>query len=100
MSCQNDARIAGYKQAELDDRTVHDLVVRAIDAAVLPVTQLPAVLAEWRAPRHNQFAADGKTAWRLFNAFTEAWKGRNLAALLRRSQALHGLLDMACGMAA
>jgi len=49
-------------------------------------------------PRHAEFRA-GKTAWRLFNAFTEAMKG-DLDALPRRTQALHGLLDAACGLAA
>jgi hypothetical protein len=66
---------------------------------VLPVTQVPAVLDQWRTPRFAEFADGGKTAWRLFNAFTETWKGRNLAALPRRSQALHGLVDAACGLA-
>jgi hypothetical protein len=56
------------------------------------------VLREWRAPRHNEFRAGGRTAWRLFNAFTEGLKG-NLDALPRRTQALHGLLDGACGLA-
>ena len=78
---------------------MHDLVVRAIDASVLPVTQLPSVLAEWRTPRFEEFAADGPTAWRLYNAFSESWKGRNLAALPQRSQALNGLMDLACGLA-
>jgi hypothetical protein len=96
---EQDQRITAYKATELEDRAVHDLVVRAIDAAVLPVTQLPNVLAEWRQPRHAEFSEDGKTAWRLLNAFSESWKGRNLAALPRRSQALHGLLDAACGLA-
>jgi hypothetical protein len=64
------------------------------------MTQVPAVLDEGRAPRHLEFAADGKTAWRLFNAFTKVWKGRHFEALPRRSQALHGLLDAACGLAA
>jgi len=42
----------------------------------------------------------GKTVTEgLFNAFTEALKG-NLDALPRRTQALHGLLDAACGLAA
>jgi len=97
---QQDQRIAAYKRTEIDDRTVHDLVVRAIDAQVLPVTQLPAVLDQWRTPKFAEFADNGRTAWRLLNSFTEAWKGRNLAVLPRRSQALHGLLDLACGLAA
>jgi hypothetical protein len=99
MRGQQDHRIETYQQSELDDRAAHDLVIRAVDASALPVTQVPSVLAEWRRPSYPEFAAAGKTAWRLFNAFTETWKGRQLAALPRRSQALHGLMDAVCGLA-
>jgi hypothetical protein len=85
---------------QVSDPVAHDLVIRAVDANVLPVTQVPAVLSEWRSPSHKEFSADGKTLWRFHNAMTEVWKGRNLAALPRRSQALHGLLDSVCGLAA
>ena len=90
-------RFAAYRRQELTDGAAHDLVVRALDARVVPVTRLPAVLREWREPRHPEFRA-GLTAWRLFNAFTETLKG-NLDALPRRTQALHGLLDTTCGLA-
>jgi hypothetical protein len=99
IRCHMDERIVAYKRTELDDRTAHDLVIRALDAQVIPATLVPSVLTEWRAPRHPEFAVNGKTAWRLFNAFTEAWKGRSIAALPRRSQALHGLMDFACALA-
>lgn len=99
MRGQHDERIRVYKETGLADPAAHDLVIRAVDACVLPVTQVPAVLEEWRTPSHDEFATDGKTVWRLHNAMTEIWKGRNLAALPRRSQALHGLLDSACGLA-
>jgi hypothetical protein len=99
MRGQQDERIATYKNTELTDAAAHDLVIRAIDASVLPVTQLAAVLDQWRTPAHPEFAADGKTVWRFHNALTHVWKGRNLAALPRRSQALHGLLDGVCGLA-
>ena len=75
----------------------HDLIVRSLDARVVPVTRIPAVLTEWREPRHVEFR-QGRTAWRLFQAFTESIKG-NLDALPRRTQALHGLLDTTCGRA-
>jgi hypothetical protein len=91
-----DERFAAYRSHELSDGAAHDLVVRALDAGVAPVTRLPLVLKEWREPRHSEFR-EGRTAWRLFNAFTEALKG-NLDALPRRTQALHGLLDAACGL--
>ena len=58
---------------------------------------VPSFLREWREPRHPEFR-EGRTAWRLFNAFTEGLKG-NLDALPHRTQALHGLLDAACGLA-
>ena len=96
---QQDQRIETYKATEISDSAAHDLVIRALDARALPVTQLPAVLDEWRRPSHEEFAEDGKTVWRFHNAMTHVWKGRNLAALPRRSQALHGLLDAACGLA-
>lgn len=99
MRGQQETRIQGYKESHLDDRTVHDFVIRAVDAGVLPVTQVPGVLAEWRAPKFVEFAEGGPTAWRLFNSFTEVWKGSNLLALPRRTQWLHGALDLACGLA-
>lgn len=90
-------RFGAYRRHELTDTAAHDLVVRALDAHVVPVTRVPGVLAEWRQPRHLEFR-EGKSAWRLFNAFTESLKG-NLDALPRRTQALHGLLDATCGLA-
>jgi hypothetical protein len=99
MRGQQDERIRSYKETELTDPTAHDLVIRAVDANVLPVTQVPAVLEEWRHPSHEEFTADGKTLWRFHNAMTHVWKGRNLAALPRRSQALHGILDSVCSLA-
>ena len=90
-------RFAAYRQREVTDSAAHDLVVQALDARVIPTTKIPAVLKEWRQPRHPEFR-EGRTAWRLFNAFTESLKG-NLHALPRRTQALHGLLDSVCGLA-
>lgn len=92
-----DARFAVYRQHDLTDASAHDLIVRSLDVGVIPVTRLPLVLREWREPRHPEFR-EGRTAWRLFNAFTEGLKG-NLDALPRRTQALHGLVDAACGLA-
>ena len=99
MRHKQDDRITHYKATEILDRQAHDLVVRALDAGVVPASQLPKVLAEWREPQHSEFAEGGRTGWRLFNAFTEVLKGRNLAMLPRRTQALHGLLDAECGLA-
>lgn len=94
-----DRRIEAYKAKRLTDRSAHDLFVKAVDARVLPVTTLPAALAEWREPSHAEFTEDGRSGWRWFNAITDSIKGRSLDALPRRTQRLHGLLDAACGLA-
>jgi hypothetical protein len=89
-------RIEAYKGRELSDYEAHDLFVRALDRGVCPVTRLPDAIAEWRKPSHDAFAP--RNVWSLFNGFTEALKG-NLGELPRRTQALHGLCDQACGLA-
>lgn len=88
-------RIAAYRETEISTLEAHDLIVRAIDGKILPVTRVPAVLSEWRTPRHAEFR-EGDTAWRLFNAFTECLKGIEPNTLARRTMALHGLLDTTC----
>ena len=100
MRTQQDARIAAYKARSIIDRTAHDLMVRAVDSRVIPVTQLPTVLKEWRKPSHPEFSENGRSVWRLFNAFTESFKSRSLEMLPRRSQTLHGLMNRVCQLAA
>ena len=90
-----DTRIATYQLADVEDRTAHDLIVRAVDVGVCPNKLVPRVLHEWREPRHEAFTP--RNAWSLFNAFTEALKG-NLIELPRRTEALHGLLDNHVGI--
>ena len=100
MRIQQADRIDAYKQKRIQDRTAHDLMVRAVDSRVIPVTQLPLVLSEWREPSHDAFKEDGRSIWRLYNAFTESFKTRSLEMLPKRSQALHGLMDRVCQLAA
>jgi hypothetical protein len=91
-----DTRIEAYKNFELTDMQAHDLVVRAIDARSATATQVPPLLQEWRHPRHEAFAP--RTAWSLFNGFTEVMKGLSLNELSLRTQRLHGLFDMQVGL--
>lgn len=93
-----EVRFERYKQHELTDTAAHDLLIQSLDSRVVPVTRIPDVLAEWRAPRHPEFR-QGKTAWRFFNAMTQTLTGSNAELLPRRTQALHGLMDGVCGLA-
>lgn len=94
-----DARIAAYKETIFTDAQTHDFVIRSVDEGIVPVTRVPAVLREWRTPRHQEFA-QSKNAWRLFNAYTEVLKSSSLFKRPRQTQPLHAMLDDACGLAA
>ena len=74
-----------HSEPKLNDVQAHDLLIRALDNRAITVTQVSTILQEWRTPRHPEFAADGKTAWRFFNAVTEAAKGSGLWALPQRT---------------
>lgn len=89
-------RIDAYKRTPLENTQVHDLAIRALDARVVPVTKLPKVLEQWRRPSHEAFQP--RTAWSLFNAFTEVLKDSNALERPRRTQALHGLMDQVAGV--
>lgn len=96
LRLKQEGRIEAYKGSDLNDRGAHDLLVRALDARVIPSTRLPKVLAEWREPRHEEFRGR-RNVWRMFNAFTETMKGSGFFRLPKTTQALHGLMDGACG---
>jgi hypothetical protein len=51
---------------------------------------VPTVIKEWREPSYPEFGE--RTAWSLFNAFTEVLKG-NLPELPKRTECLHALFD-------
>ncbi|MEM6257430.1 MAG: DUF932 domain-containing protein [Planctomycetota bacterium] len=94
-----DRRIEAYKAKRLTTRTVHDLLVKLVDAGSLPVTCLPGALAQYRQPDHEQYLTDGRrTAWTLHNAVTHVLRGRNLTELPRRTIAMQGMLDRACSL--
>ncbi|RRJ94317.1 DUF932 domain-containing protein [Opitutaceae bacterium TAV4] len=91
-----DERIARYRDVCIGNTEAHDLMIRAVDSGVCPVTTLPKVLEKWREPDHEAFRP--RNIWSLFNGFTEALKG-NLPMLPARTQALHGLMDGYVGLA-
>jgi len=93
-----DRRIAAYKATEITDAQAHDLMIQALDARIAPVTKIPAILNEWRTPRHPEFA-QGRNVWRLMQAFTEIGKDTTIFERPRSTQALHALLDTASGVA-
>jgi len=90
-----DRRVLHYKETKIRDARAHDIIVRAVDAGAITTAQIPEVLHEWRKPEHIDFKP--RTAWSLFNAFTEAHKSASPQTAVRRGEALYGLFDAETG---
>ena len=92
-----DQRVLAYKQEPVNDTRAHDIIIRAVDCAAITPAQIPDVLLQWRKPSYDAFLA--RTAFSLWNAFTEVFKTVNPHTALRRGEALHGLFDAETGLA-
>jgi hypothetical protein len=97
-------RLAAYKETEITDNQADHLVCEAYRKGAIAKTRIADVLEQWRTPAHPEFAED-KTAWRLFNGFTEIYKNSNrkskalgVTGMSRYTTRLHGVLDSACGL--
>lgn len=81
--------IAAMKVRELPPAHTHHLMVEAIRANVLAASRLPKLLEAWEKPQHAEFAP--RTAWSLFNAFTEVQKAAGARAQMDGSLRLSSL---------
>lgn len=90
-----DRRIAAYRETEMGDVQVHDVLVRALDRNIIPARELPRVRDEWRKARHPEFQA--RNLWSLFNGFTQVMKGTSPVELPARTMRLHELCDRIAG---
>jgi hypothetical protein len=98
MRVHQSSRIEAYKTTELSTERAQSLMIDAMRSDVVPASKLGKVLQEWEAPRHPEFR-EGRTVWRLFNAFTEIAKERGqISDRPRQTQALHGICDSVCGI--
>lgn len=89
MRSRIDAEIAAMKVRELPPAHAHHLMVEAVKGAVVPASRLPKVIEAWEEPRHEVFSP--RTAWSLFNAFTEVQKGSGPRAQMEGSLRLWAL---------
>ncbi|NLX56156.1 MAG: DUF945 domain-containing protein [Planctomycetaceae bacterium] len=67
-------RIRRLQETPMDNPGAHDLIVRAVDERCIGLRDLPKVLERWRSPGYEAFGP--RTAWSLYNAFTEVAKDR------------------------
>jgi hypothetical protein len=84
-----DAEIAAMKVRELPPAHAHHLMVEAVKAGVLPASSLPKLIEAWEEPGHEEFRP--RTAWSLFNGFTEVQKAAPARAQMEGSLRLSSL---------
>jgi hypothetical protein len=77
------------KARELTAEAADHLLVESIRRNALPASQLPKVLEAWEHPRYEDFAP--RTAWSLYNAFTEVQKVRSPRAQMDDTLRLTGV---------
>lgn len=86
-----DNRFDAYKATPVSDDRAARVLIEGADRGAIATTRIPDVWKAWMEPPHAEF--EPRTAWSLFNAFTEVYKQLNEADILRRSRYLHMLVD-------
>jgi hypothetical protein len=86
---RTDSEIAAMKLRDLPPATAHHLMVEAVKARILPASRLPKIIEAWEEPVHAEFLP--RTAWSLFNAFTEVQKAASPRAQMEGSLRLSSL---------
>jgi len=79
-----------YQDTELDTAGMHRVIGSAIDNRAVAPSKAIKVINEYKNPRHDEFSP--RTAWSMFNAFTEILK-ETPAQLKERSIKLHTVFD-------
>ncbi len=72
------ARIKRMAEMELSPAQASHVILTAFRRGIISSLQLPKVCAAWEEPTHEDFQP--RTAWSLFNSFTEVLRDRAVAA--------------------
>lgn len=88
-----------YKLTQMTQSVADQAILEMGRRGIINWSELGKVTQEWDTPSHDEFAEDGLSVWRLFNAATETMKLRNpahprLPTLAPKSVALHELCDL------
>lgn len=83
-------RFSAYQESKLTDARADRLMVGLLRADAIQTSKFGRMVSEWYEP---SYAHGPKTAWRLFNACTEALKGTPTHDLPRRTLLLQDVMD-------
>lgn len=84
-----DLEISTMKERGLNAVEADHLIVEAVRRRAITPSRLTRVLQEWERPKHSEFSS--RTAWSLFNAFTEVLRGCSPRAQMDGSLRLSSL---------
>ena len=93
MKEMEDARVAAYKDMEIEDDYADHLIIEMLRNEVINTQRVEKVVAEWDSPKYKEHAEAGNSIWRMEQAATEALKGTNVIALPERHAKLVTILD-------
>jgi hypothetical protein len=83
-----------YKQTDLTNAEADSILVNLYRQGCFTNSQLTTAITEVDTPKHEEHAEDGMTAWRIFNAATEALKlAPNMVALNKSSERVSHYFD-------
>lgn len=90
MKENQEARFELWQQTKLSDLRASQIICNMVRQNVINTSRVKKVIDEWDEPSHD---FGGRTAWRLFNATTEALKGAPLHDIPPRTMGLQAMLD-------
>ena len=82
-----DADFSAWKSVEIKEMRGAEIIGRALYDGVLAPQQATIAMGDWRTPRHDEFSE--RTAWSIYNCFTEAVKKGPAGAQINRSTKVH-----------
>ena len=97
LALEMDHRFEAYQTANLSAKEADHVICNLVRVGAVSASKIEKVIEEWDEPSHD---FGGRTAWRLFNATTEALKGSALHLLPRRTMLLQKQLDDMVGFLA
>lgn len=94
LSAFQTRRFEAYKERELASFEAEYMMVEMLRAGIMNAHRMPKLVEQWDTPDHLEFSRTGFSAWRMFNAATEALKGTNVVDIARKTTKLHELTDL------
>jgi hypothetical protein len=93
---KSEERIEAYKSFRLDQKDVHDIMMKSLDKEAIPSSLLRVWINTYRNPSNEDFRRED--CWALQNSFTEVAKRWNFPVMQDRTNKLINVMDKFVGL--